>query len=43
MHRVGNADEVTGAALYLASEHAAYVTGTTLYVDGGYRLHTIRI
>jgi NAD(P)-dependent dehydrogenase (short-subunit alcohol dehydrogenase family) len=34
--RVAEPDEVAGAALYLASPEAAYVTGTTLVVDGGY-------
>jgi 3-oxoacyl-[acyl-carrier protein] reductase len=33
--RYGRADEVAGAALYLASEAAAYVTGVVLPVDGG--------
>ena len=33
--RVGQADEVAGAVLYLASSQAAYVTGETLHVNGG--------
>jgi len=33
--RYGRADEVAGAALYLSSEVAAYVTGVVLPVDGG--------
>jgi beta-ketoacyl ACP reductase len=33
--RYGRADEVAGAAVYLASEAAAYVTGVVLPVDGG--------
>ena len=32
---VGTADEVASAALYLASDEAAYVTGQTLHVNGG--------
>ncbi|SFR64252.1 SDR family NAD(P)-dependent oxidoreductase [Halogeometricum limi] len=33
--RVGEVDDVSEACLYLASEGAAYVTGTDLLVDGG--------
>lgn len=33
--RYGTADEVAGAALYLASEAGAYVSGVVLPVDGG--------
>ena len=33
--RLGSADDVTRAVLFLASDDAAYVTGTVLYVDGG--------
>lgn len=36
MGRFGNPDEVTGAAIYFASEAASFVTGTILAVDGGY-------
>lgn len=33
--RFGNPDDVAGAALFLASDDAAYVTGAELAVDGG--------
>ena len=33
--RVGTPDEVAAAVRFLASEDAGYVTGTTLFVDGG--------
>jgi NAD(P)-dependent dehydrogenase (short-subunit alcohol dehydrogenase family) len=34
--RAGYPADVAGAALFLASDEAAYVTGELLYVDGGY-------
>jgi NAD(P)-dependent dehydrogenase (short-subunit alcohol dehydrogenase family) len=34
--RIGRVDDVTGAVVYLASEAAALVTGTSLRVDGGW-------
>jgi 3-oxoacyl-[acyl-carrier protein] reductase len=33
--RMGNADEIAAAVLYLSSAEAAYTTGTTLHVNGG--------
>ena len=33
--RIGEPADMTGAALFLASDEAAYITGTTLRVDGG--------
>jgi len=35
MHRMGEADEVAKAVLYLASEDAAFITGANLFIDGG--------
>lgn len=35
MGRGGTAAEVAAAAVYLASAEAAFVTGTTLDIDGG--------
>lgn len=35
MGRAGNVEELTGAAIYLASEASQFVTGSTLVVDGG--------
>ena len=33
--RLGQSSDIAGAVLYLVSEHAAYVTGHTLHVNGG--------
>jgi 3-oxoacyl-[acyl-carrier protein] reductase len=35
MGRMGRADEIASAVLYLASPEAGYVTGATLHVNGG--------
>jgi 3-oxoacyl-[acyl-carrier protein] reductase len=35
MGRIGQPEDVAQAVLYLASPSATYITGTTLYVDGG--------
>jgi NAD(P)-dependent dehydrogenase (short-subunit alcohol dehydrogenase family) len=35
MHRIGQPREVTDAVLWLLSDQASYVTGSTLSVDGG--------
>lgn len=36
MKRAGDLSELVGAAIYLASDAAGFVSGTTLNVDGGY-------
>lgn len=35
LHRIGQPEELIGAAILLVSDDGAYITGTTLYVDGG--------
>jgi 3-oxoacyl-[acyl-carrier protein] reductase len=37
--RMGTPEEVASAVLYLSSAAAAYITGSTLAVDGGYLAH----
>ena len=38
MARAGSADEMGGVACFLASDDAAYITGQTIFVDGGLTL-----
>jgi 3-oxoacyl-[acyl-carrier protein] reductase len=35
LNRLGTAEEVANVAVFLASERASFVTGTTIEVDGG--------
>ena len=42
LERVGRAEELVGPAVFLASAASSYVTGTTLYVDGGYSENLLR-
>jgi 3-oxoacyl-[acyl-carrier protein] reductase len=37
--RLGTEDDVAMAVVYLASEEAAYVTGSTLHVNGGMAMY----
>ena len=39
MQRAGDADEMAGVTAFLASDDAAYVTGQTIFVDGGLTLY----
>ncbi len=35
LNRWGKPEEIAGLAAYLASDEAAYVTGSTYFIDGG--------
>ncbi len=39
MRRAGTADEMAGVTCFLASDDAAYITGQTIFVDGGLTLY----
>ena len=38
MGRAGGSEEMASAAAFLLSDEAAYITGQTLFVDGGLTL-----
>jgi glucose 1-dehydrogenase len=40
-NRLGNAEDCVGAAIFLASSESDYVTGATIYVDGGLLLRRL--
>ena len=35
LRRIGQPDEIAGAAVYLASQAGSFMTGQTLVIDGG--------
>jgi glucose 1-dehydrogenase len=39
MGRSGTAEEMAEVTAFLCSDHASYITGQTLYVDGGLTLY----
>lgn len=40
-NRIGDVEDIVGAAMFLASPESDYVTGATIYVDGGLLLRRI--
>ena len=35
MGRIGASEEIANVAVFLASEQSSYITGQTIYADGG--------
>jgi NAD(P)-dependent dehydrogenase (short-subunit alcohol dehydrogenase family) len=35
LRRIGNTSDISGAVVYLCSDDANWITGTTLTIDGG--------
>lgn len=42
MERVGETHELIGPAIFLASDASSYMTGGTLFIDGGYKENLLR-
>ncbi len=40
--RLGNTDDVGGVVRFLCSDASAYITGTDIYIDGGYMKNLVR-
>ena len=35
VNRLGNVDDISNGCVYLASDEASFITGTTLHINGG--------
>ena len=42
MRRAGGSEEMAAAVAFLCSDNAAYITGQTLFIDGGLTLYPFR-
>jgi NAD(P)-dependent dehydrogenase (short-subunit alcohol dehydrogenase family) len=38
LNRLGKPEDIAHAAVFLASEYSDYITGQTIYVDGGWTI-----
>jgi glucose 1-dehydrogenase len=38
-NRIGETEDISRAAVWLASDQADYITGTSIYIDGGMTLY----
>jgi NAD(P)-dependent dehydrogenase (short-subunit alcohol dehydrogenase family) len=36
LNRVGETEDIVGPAVFLASDESSFITGTHIFVDGGY-------
>jgi NAD(P)-dependent dehydrogenase (short-subunit alcohol dehydrogenase family) len=36
LNRVGETEDIVGPAVFLASDDSSFITGTHIFVDGGY-------
>jgi NAD(P)-dependent dehydrogenase (short-subunit alcohol dehydrogenase family) len=42
LKKIGEVQDVANAVAFLASDLAGYITGTTIYIDGGYSINLVR-
>ena len=42
LERVGDSEEIVGPVIFLAAKASSYITGTTIFVDGGYQNNLLR-
>jgi glucose 1-dehydrogenase len=40
LHRIGSPEEIANLVAYLSTDAASYITGTTIFIDGGLMIQT---